>query len=423
MSGLRRVVFGILKLQWLLLRDCGLILVSLAKWDLQSAGERVRMVTETLHEDLVKGIVGLQRLLRFRRRIPETVDRILIVKLDRIGDMVNTTPVFDVLRERYPGARLDIVGHPVPLSLLEHDERIAERIPYCSWLYHALPILPAGPRTWWLLLKLVFRRYPLVVYLRGSFPFLALACTSRFAAAKFVEGEPVVTRYLNALEPVLGPVPRQLKPTLRFRRDDIPVVRRELGVDAERGQPLVVIHATASSEAKSWPRDRFARLADEFVREYDACVGFLGGPGDGAALHGIAEMAQESHRYHCTFALSGVVAAISEADLFVGNDSGLSHIAAAVDTPSVIVWGPANLSMARPVVSVPDLCQVLYTDLPCRAHCPETRCNSGNQYECLTSIHLEDVLKAAARILPCRSASVGSRRPQPDAVRSEALSR
>ena len=62
----------------------------------------------------------------------------------------------------------------VPLALLEGDERIHERIPYKSWLYHPLPILPPGLGKWLLVLRLLFRRYPLVVYLRGSFPFLLL---------------------------------------------------------------------------------------------------------------------------------------------------------------------------------------------------------------------------------------------------------
>src|SRR5262249_39678196 len=139
----------------------------------------------------------------------------LIIKLDRIGDMVTTTPVFDALHALFPRARLDLVAHPSPLSLLEGDGRIAERIPYKSWLYHSLPILPPGPKTWFLVSKLLRRRYPLVVYLRGTWSFLLLGTRARLAAAKFVEGEPVIRRYLRALEPLGGRVV-SLAPRLRI---------------------------------------------------------------------------------------------------------------------------------------------------------------------------------------------------------------
>ena len=114
--------------------------------------------------------------------------------------------------------RLDIVGHPLCLSLFEGDDRVGESIPYKSWLYHAVPIRLPGPRAWWVLLKLVGRRYPLVVYLRGSTPFLFLGLTSRLAAAKFVEGEPIIDRNLKPLEELLGPMTDR-QPRLRVQRE------------------------------------------------------------------------------------------------------------------------------------------------------------------------------------------------------------
>src|SRR5438105_11242137 len=145
-----RGIRSLLKLCWLVLRETALTAYALLRADFPLAGIHFRILATSIHEDLLQFLAALQRRLPFLRLPDPRIDRILIVKLDRIGDMVTTTPVFDALRELFPRASLDIVGHPVPLSLLEGDERIRERMPYRSWLYHPSLILPGGLRERWL---------------------------------------------------------------------------------------------------------------------------------------------------------------------------------------------------------------------------------------------------------------------------------
>jgi heptosyltransferase-3 len=397
MRQLARAANAVVKLLVLVVREAFLCLATLICGKREKAAFHARRVCDVLHEDLVKVILAVQRLLPLWRRPAATIDRILIIKLDRIGDMVNTTPVFDVLREAYPQARLDIVAHPGPLALLEGDERLGQRIPYKTWMYHPAPIRPGGPRCWLLLLKLLWRRYPLVVYLRGTFPFLWLGLTSRLAAAKFVEGEPVVSRYLKALEPLLGHT-RRPRPRLSVTPEAAAFARDLLNKSDEPDGLRVVIHATASSDAKAWPKDRFALLADE-LRRRNARVHFLGGPDDRARLEEISRMSREHHCYHSNLRLPQVVAVIAAADLFVGNDSGLSHIASAVGTRSVVLWGPVNLTMARPEAP-PEECKVLYHEVACRAGCPELYCVNPKPFDCLDRIQTDDVLEAVRELLP-----------------------
>jgi ADP-heptose:LPS heptosyltransferase len=385
-----------LKQLWLVVHRLFLILGNLLAGRLTRAANHTRELVGSVHEDLTKTVVALQRLLPFWGTPGRDVDRILIVKLDRIGDMVNTTPVFDALRGAFPQARLDIVAHPGPLALLEGDTRIGERIPYKTWMYHPLAILPGGPRLWALLLRLLWRRYPLVVYLRGSVPFLWLGLTSRLAAARFVVGEPVIDRYLKALEPILGPT-SATRPRLPISAEAAVVARQVLGT-GEPHRPRVVIHATASAAAKMWPAERFAALADRLSEEFGARVFFLGGPEDRAGLEAIAALARQKHDYQSTLRLPQVTAVLARCDLFIGNDSGLSHIAAAVGTRLIVLWGPANLSMARPAAS-PEDCTILYHELPCRSRCPETSCVNPSPSECLLRTQTDDVVEAARRFL------------------------
>jgi ADP-heptose:LPS heptosyltransferase len=248
-----------------------------------------------------------------------------------------------------------------------------------------------------LVFRLIQQRYPVVVYLRGSFPTLLLGITSRLVAAKFIPGEPVIARYLRPIETLWGPVPKH-NPRLYLGDENIRFARSLLfGGDAHEG-PRIAIHAAAVTASKMWPVERFAALADDLFRMFGAQVHCFGSQDDKLILHRIFRHSIYSHRFHSTLSLPQVAAAISLCDLFIGNDSGLSHMAAAVGTPIIVLWGPANLNMARPKAP-PDRCMILYHDVPCRVFCPEIRCINPIELECVKKIQPDDVLEAAKSFL------------------------
>src|SRR5439155_10565980 len=88
------------RLAWLVLSTGSLAVRLFLQGQTTDAAEHVRMVGMILHDDLVTLVAALQRIVVRPIADPHAVDRILIVKLDRIGDMVNATPTFDALRER-----------------------------------------------------------------------------------------------------------------------------------------------------------------------------------------------------------------------------------------------------------------------------------------------------------------------------------
>lgn len=386
------------KLTSIVIRNLGSALRSAARRDVLTAGEHLRTAAIFLHDDLVQLIVAVQRKLLGPNRLQKRVDRILIVKLDRIGDMVNVGPVLDALRRGFPRARLDMVGHPVPLSLLDGDDRVDGTLAYRSSLYHPLPLLPPGPRSWWLLLKLLGRRYPLVVYLRGSFLFLPLALTSRLAATKFLPHEHVVDRNMKAVEEFLGAIP-QRQSRLHVQPEAARAVLRDALLPKESNDgPRIAIHAASVSAGRVWPTERFSELADRLAADLQARVHFVGGASDEPLLEMISRRCRVTHGYHSSLSLPQTVAMVAQCDLLIGNDSGLSHIAAAVGTRLVVIWGAASLSMSRPNAR-PDRLAVLWHDLPCRSTCPEIRCDHSIQYDCLKRTSVDDVVAAARRLL------------------------
>ena len=386
-----RSLFGLAKI---LTREALLATRSLLAGKRSQSREHIRFALQSLHEDLT-AFAG-QRDQGKPLPPPHLTTRILIVKLDRVGDMVNTTPVFDFLRARYPDAAVDIVGHPAVLSLLNDDPRLSNRLPYKSTLYHPGPLRLPGLSAWKLIQDLKKTQHQLVVYLRGSFPFLLLAKHSHFVSCKFLEGEPVIRRYLKPLGALCKPGEPLPTPFLYVSNASRTKVLHKYPKFVNG--PGIVIHAVSAAEGKQWPFKSFARLADELSARESAEILFLAAPSEYEKLKEIQALCERPHNFETSLRLPEVVAAISLADVFIGNDSGLAHIAAAVRTREIVIWGAANLQMARPVAAA-DRCTIFYHELPCRTICPEIRCIGPDYLKCLVDIHEEDVVTKALEYL------------------------
>ena len=394
MNRFSRKIYSLAGLLRILAREVWNALRSLLMGRRDEGRDHARFALQALHEDLA-AFAGL-RHSGSPLPAPQQTHRILIVKLDRIGDMVNTTPVFDIIKQRYPNATIDIVGHPAVLSLLDEDPRLSTRYAYKSPLYHDGALRLPGLEDWRIIRKLWMLRYPLIIYLRGSFPFLLLALRSRFIPCHFTEGEPVLQRYLKPLGVSFESGATTPATFLHISSASRAAFLKKY--PRKQTTPLVVIHAISGAEGKQWPLDRFARVADYLSEHAHAQVLFLAAHSEEQKMSELTKLFRQSHSVETGLPLTQVIAAIAEADVFIGNDSGLAHIAAAVRTKEVVIWGAANLNMARPEAR-PDQCTILYHDVPCRSGCPEIRCTAQNKIECLVATNVADVVSATLRHL------------------------
>ena len=94
--------------------------------------------------------------------------------------------------------------------------------------------------------------------------------------------------------------------------------------------------------------------------------------------------------------LPEVTALAARAQLFVGNDSGIAHIASAVKTPSVVIFGSSNVAHWRPWTSAPH--EIVREEMPC-APCPGYNCAEFDAPECIRRVSVEHVTAAIARVL------------------------
>ncbi len=278
--------------------------------------------------------------------------RILIVRLSAIGDVIHTMPVACALRERFPQAMLSWVVEDRAAELLRGHEAIDDLIvvPH-GWL--------KSPRMiWQLRRRLRSSRFDVALDAQGLTKSAVAAwlsgCKRRIGFGgrwgreftpwlntEFVDAADrhAVMRCLALLEP-LG----ISKPTVRFqvprRQEDVAVVEgllRQIGL----GESLAVIAVGAGWPSKLWPAERFAAVAAFLGRDWSLPSLVVWGNAEERGR--AAEVAVGSHGHarvapKMTLSQLGVLA--ERAKLFVGSDTGPLHLAAAVGTPCVGLYGP-----------------------------------------------------------------------------------
>jgi len=94
--------------------------------------------------------------------------------------------------------------------------------------------------------------------------------------------------------------------------------------------------------------------------------------------------------------LPEITALASRASLFVGNDSGIAHIAAAVNTPSVVIFGSSNRDHWRPWTDSPN--EIVYKQFPCQP-CPGYECKEFGQPRCILEVSPDSVFGAIKKVL------------------------
>jgi ADP-heptose:LPS heptosyltransferase len=191
-----------------------------------------------------------------------------------------------------------------------------------------------------------------------------------------------------------------------------PLARQGEGPLAAEGRsarrPLIGIHAGAHAPARRWPAERFAVVADHLAQRFGAQIVLTGGPGEEEIAQAVAQrMAAPALCVAGQTSLGGLAALIDRLDLFIANDTGPAHLADALGTPSVTIFGPADhrrwapLDQRRhPIVRRPVPCS------PCRyAVCPI-------DHRCLHWIQPDAVIEAAETLLVQGVQVTGDQSPQ-----------
>jgi ADP-heptose:LPS heptosyltransferase len=325
----------------------------------------------------------------------------------------------DVARA-YPGAHIDLIVGSWNVELARRIRGIA-RIETldAGWLTREGSGLPLGA-----LLKQAWswrrRRYDLAINFEPDIRSNLLLAASRASRmAGFSSGgggglldvalryEPRAHTSVNAgrLVSAVMDVPLRSSPA---RIEILPDERRRAAEQlGDRRGPVVGVHVSGGRPIKQWEPDRFAAVASMLVRRREASIVLTGSPGDRALVEPVARLLAGTNVLDLVGALDlpGLAAILEHLDVFLTGDTGPMHLAAAVGTPVVAVFGPSD-----PVRYAPrdPLHRVVRVDLPCspcnRIRLPPERC-TGHTPDCLIGVDVETVYDAIESALERRHAA------------------
>ena len=265
------------------------------------------------------------------------MSRFLFITLSNIGDALLTTPVLQFLHKYNERASIDIVGDKRSSMLFLH-------CPYRGEIYHKqkdrfLRGVPA------LLFELRRKRYDLIVDLRTDILARLIRAEKRLAGTGGNSHVHAVEKHFCAVSEIIGD--EKIPPTALWLgqadRDYANDVCRRLP-----GNKWLGIGPGANWDKKIWPAEKYAMLVRTLAGEFDALV-LLGNQADNAQ----AQVAVRHASLPCVnlcgqTTLLQAAAMLEKMTLFIGNDSGLGHMASAVKTASFTLFGPGNPERYHP---------------------------------------------------------------------------
>jgi heptosyltransferase-2 len=334
-------------------------------------------------------------------------DAVLVIGPNWIGDAVMSTPALANLRRGLPKARIDLLVPQYVAPLFEENptvDRVLLRHDHLPW-----------PRCLASLLVLRRHRYGAVVLLPNS---LRAAIYGRLVGSPVRVGYATDGREWLLTHPIPtergGAVPHQVAAYLRLVEalgvavvDEMPKLHigykawtaaehlwMTHGLEGD-GRVIGICPGAAFGPAKRWWPARFAALADRLSADGDWRVVFFGSAQEVPLVEQIrASMVHEATSLAGLDTLDAFAALAARCAVIVANDSGSMHIASAVGTPVVAMFGPTDPRRTAPMGPA---ATVLRHDLPCTP-CFRTACPFAD-HPCMRLIEVEEVYGAVSTIL------------------------
>lgn len=335
------------------------------------------------------------------------VKRILVVKIRSIGDTVLSTPSLVALRRFLPEAQIDILLEDWVAPLLDGFDSVDNVISVGKGSTERLKVA----------LELRRRKYDVAFNLHGGttatffaaasrakhrvgyadyqYPFLynhLLSSASDFWQTEFTHS---AEQQLALLGFVGVPVEDRPKSRLVITDAAAEKVRAACVSGWYEAGNFALLHPSSAFTTKQWPTENFARIA-EYLAEKGLHTVAVASKNERKVLEGLKRESAVPVTTFDDLALPEITALASMASLFVGNDSGIAHIAAAVSTPSVVVFGSSNRNHWRPWTDSPH--EIVFEPLPCQP-CPGYTCAEFGEPKCILSVTPDAVFAAVERVL------------------------
>jgi heptosyltransferase III len=281
--------------------------------------------------------------------------RLLVLRPGAIGDTLVALPALLALRRQFPGAQIEAVGNATALPVAEASGLIDRWLPFDDGRVTRL-FMPSEPPPDDPFLGIDVA----VAWGRDADGTLSRALTRRGARTVIVAPsrpdpsapEHTALHLLRTLAPLgisAGGEAIEL-PEVRVPAEADTRALAELAAAGLSDQPFVAIHPGSGSAAKNWPADQYAALVDRLQGEYGMASVVLAGPADAEALVVLHDRPGQPPAAELVERPLLVVAALlRRAAAFLGNDSGLSHLAGLLGIPTLALFGPSDPAVWAPL--------------------------------------------------------------------------
>jgi heptosyltransferase-3 len=316
--------------------------------------------------------------------------RILLVRLRSMGDCLLLTAPIRALKEEFPKFRITILVESRFAPCFDGNPDVDEIL--------------AADHKYFLAARLLARRFDAIVNLHGGPTSLLYSCLAwgRRIGAEHYPAARLYSGLVPSPEPQVHTVESTMAAMrwLGLQREQAPALRYELHPQEAarmqeklRGRPYVVVHPGSVLETKRWNANRFGELARGLSASGFTIV-VTAGPGEELFASRVAGQV-DGTVILLGLSIPELAELIRGARLYIGNDSGPMHLAAAVGTPVVAVWGSSDARRWRPWTTKHRVVQNPFECNPC----PGYRCLVADSPLCIESVTVDQVKAAVEELL------------------------
>jgi lipopolysaccharide heptosyltransferase II len=337
----------------------------------------------------------------------QNVRRVLVVRLRSIGDTVLSTPSLIALKRFLPEAQIDVLLEDWVAPVLDGFDAVDN-------------VLTVGKdaksriRTAWQIRR---NKYDVAFNLHGgttatffvrasgapyrvgykNFQYSFLYNHLLASSAEFWQREKThsAEQQLALLGLVGVPVLDRPKTRLAVTETALSSIENKLSSFILHPSSFALFHPASAFETKQWATENFAHVA-EFLFEKGLSSVAVATQSERGVLEKLRETSGVPIEIFDDLTLPEITALASKAKIFVGNDSGIAHIAAAVETPSVVIFGSSNINHWRPWTNARH--EIVFEKMPCQP-CAGYFCKEFGEPECIKNVSVENVIEAIEKVL------------------------
>jgi lipopolysaccharide heptosyltransferase II len=336
------------------------------------------------------------------------VKRVLVVRLRSIGDTVLATPSLIALRRFLPDARIDVLLEDWVAPVLEDFDAVD----------NVLTVSRKSKKSRFETARRIRRnKYDVAFNLHGgttatffvrvsgaphrvgfahySYKFLynhLLSSSIDYWNSEILHSAEQQLALLGFVGVPVADKPKSRLVVTKKRAEEIDSFLHIHGIDE---LPIALIHPAAAFDTKQWAAENFAKVIDHLAARNIFSV-VVATPKEEKVINELREKTSTIFHGFTDLSLPEITALAARAAVFVGNDSGIAHIAAAVGAPSVVVFGSSNIDHWRPWTDAPH--ELVYEKFSCQP-CAGYFCKEFDAPQCILSVKPESVIAAIERVL------------------------